>query len=1397
MADLYAALEKYASAQVSAYVLPSLRSPYVGSDTVIMDAEALYGVTSGGEQRIGGDFVFRGKEYSIAFGGKTFSYNSLVHLKIGRGGEDIYDDAYQAGKTFSEYIVSDRVSGANGGVYTITETDALGNVVIYDVYLDRMAPTFLAEYTYFHASTDERGDMQAEVLTAEQELASNRQIDGNLRSLTIKELLDNSDEIVTAVVTGPDGTSVTTMDPALLTFGVGGHFTLGGEYHVRLYDRTGNLFDYGFTIYGGAPRVTSQIRGTGDNRSITISFSNANAYSSIVRFAIYRYGVRLPEGEYSERVDGKVLNTVYIEQGTWTYRFILGGVYTVRFEDSFGNVTESEEIVFSKGLPTYTLTGAEAGAKTRKDVSVTFADTTGCEVRKDGSVVTVAVAGTADGQELRIAATEENNGIWEIKLYVKSDPNTYVTVRFSVDTIAPTARAAGGSGETVAWDTTTREAFRIEWTDSDVERVRYRIGDGLLQTYTAGELLSEDGAYTIILTDDAGNSTTYQLVRDTIVKFEVEYSGAHYEREGILYLREGFTVQNGEWLEMTMTRDGAIVEAPRFNFLYLTEGAYEIVLKDGVGNEARAEVAIDQTAPAVTVVRGADEYSPVTIEAESADVASVAVRKDGKSYPIELADRMTFTLWGNYGCTFKDALGNACAVSFTILKVPPKVEIFSTTGDPIPDGGQTNGAVYIVWDDPSATARVVLANGTSKLYTQKTVFMSEGTYTVTVTDAAKNVVSVSVTIVRTVRYRLNASDGEPLEPVWLNDTLNTAMDFSVSFGSDIQAVAKLDGVPFAYTAGQVLTSDGLYTLLLTDGVGNEEVLELNHDAAAPEIAILPGERETDAVRVVISEAGAQIRLVHRTANDTYETTLTGKTEYLFTEWGEYTIEAADALGNRATAAFRIAKVPPRIEVTTTAGILVTDGASVNSAVYIECNEEDVVIRYRVDGETFSHIYKAGTVLSGQGRYEITATDIAGNAVTCTFLLDSEVLVEAWIDGDRIRAFDGVAAGKGYIDLTFGEALEAICLRDGAPFEIAETEGSLRITEEGRYALTLTDGVGNVQTVQFLLDRTAPLFVLSTADGVTRDDVFVMLEDLADVESYKLTTDGRNANNFVLDKINTFDAEASYRLSFSDALGNTSVAEFQIRRSIDYALSIPDRFVSANEVTLTLRQAAQVSAMRNGAAIEASVQDGAYRFGEDGVYAVTLTDDLGNVAELGFTIKSNPYTAKFEYTLPRDSTYKLVREGVTLAAEEYVRGDQIVVERDGRYALTLRKDGRTGIFEFIVDTLLPSLVLNGTEYKSGAEIPHLKSDFTVAANKDACTIEIYYNGVSVPYSKDAQSANGQYRVVITDALGNVAEYVFQKDFTFNAGTIVLFSLGGAGVLLVALLLVRRRLKMRIR
>ena len=77
-----------------------------------------------------------------------------------------------------------------------------------------------------------------------------------------------------------------------------------------------------------------------------------------------------------------------------------------------------------------------------------------------------------------------------------------------------------------------------------------------------------------------------------------------------------------------------------------------------------------------------------------------------------------------------------------------------------------------------------------------------------------------------------------------------------------------------------------------------------------------------------------------------------------------------------------------------------------------------------------------------------------------------------------------------------------------------------------------------------------------------------------------------------------------------------------------------------------------------------------------------------------------------------------------------------------------------------------------------------------------TMEVYYNGAIIDYNGEELSSPGAYKIVLKDKVGNVAEYEFERAFTFNAGAIILFVMGGVLVVLIIVLIIRRRIKQRI-
>ena len=178
------------------------------------------------------------------------------------------------------------------------------------------------------------------------------------------------------------------------------------------------------------------------------------------------------------------------------------------------------------------------------------------------------------------------------------------------------------------------------------------------------------------------------------------------------------------------------------------------------------------------------------------------------------------------------------------------------------------------------------------------------------------------------------------------------------------------------------------------------------------------------------------------------------------------------------------------------------------------------------------------------------------------------------------------------------------------------------------------------------------------------------------------------------------------------------------------------------------------------------------FTKAGYYEVSLADAIGNKETTTFTIDTAKYKKSFSFTLPRDCEYRLTNNGVEVDIDDLITGDTLNVITDGEYILTIKQNGVISNFGFIIDTSLPVLVLNGKEFLTSEEIGTLRENFTLDVNKKKFTLTVKYNGNEIEYQAGtAISAAGHYEVIITDAVGNVVTYEFDRAFTLNAGAIV--------------------------
>lgn len=1354
---------------------------HIDSSTVIMDNSVYDNQKE--KPHIGKDYTFKNTSKTLTISsGKSFTYNSCVNFSIFSISEN--SEKYYG---FSSLPFNQLCNTASGEL-KILVIDSLGLLQDFNVVYDRIAPYLTVDYTAYNGAT-ESGETNKTIYN------ENSISNTNFKSLIIKGLIDNNDNIITARVVKPDGTVVITRDLSKLTFGYGDgyYFNAGGEYTLEIYDRSLNVFAYRFYIAGATPYVSASTSGLGENKSLAVQLYNGSDYTSIMDFDILRYGVKLPKGEYKEYdANGNLLNILNIDKTILYYEFYLGGEYQIVFYDNFNRITYSEVITFKKGLPTYTINGVVEDGKTNKNVSITFGSTVGYELKHNGVIkLEYANTITSGGTLIEIPALAENNGLWSIKLFNVNDVNTSLSFAFTIDTMPALATAYDcETHEQINWTTCVSKPFYVLWSDTDVVKSKYSIDGSYQKNYEKYVELNTYGIYVFTLTDDVGNVSTYTIELDNIVEYTLSLDGKNFEDNNVIFVKNGFTITEKEKLNIDVKR-GVEPLTVYSGLQIVNEGEYSITLTDSMSNVITLKIVIDRTAPTVEINQGSDEFSPIAVVIDVADINTYKLKRNGVATPLQLANSMTFTDWGEYELTLSDRLSNSMTYTFKISKVAPIVQIYSVNGNELTAGDTVNNSFYFVWNDNNATGKLSLNGGLAKTYEQNTLINDEGVYTLTITDEANNKITASISIVKVIVYSFINESGSPLKTTIFNGVEKTDEFFSlVNNGLNVQV--KKDDVAFDYVAGQKIEIDGKYYFYIYDNIGNFEERTIVLDTTAPSVVVNQGADLTAEVGVSIDITDAvRVEIIHTGVAITEKNVL-AEQSYSFTDWGTYSIKVFDDLGNFSTANFEIKKRPPKIALKTVSGRIIENNDIVNESVYVEY-EEELVIKYNIDGGV-NYVYSASKRLSEQGGYTITITDLAGQVFKYSFYLDSSLAFGVIIDGQTVKDFSQKSIGKRYLELSINENMTVVySINNGK--DITLSESLVRFTEEGEYVFSLVDVAGNMQTLIFELDNTAPNISIDT-DSITKSDVVLTVADINDIEKYTIKKDGYRLSKYILEKINIFTEEGNYSITVGDELENRKTIEFTIKRTINYKLSVPNGFITNGKVELELKENLTASAKYNGENMQLQKVD-KFVFTDAGKYEITLTDDVGNVQVLVFTLDATKYRKTFSFDIPLDCEITVKKDGQEIDLDPFINQDTLTLNQDGEYYITYKKDGKVSTYSFVIDNVIPALVLNGEVVPVGTDLGKIKYDFTVGSTKKNSTIKLYFNDDEISFSStDTFSSKGHYKIVITDEVGNEVVYEFDRAFTFNTGAIILFVMLGILIILVAILIIRRRIKMRI-
>lgn len=964
--------------------------------------------------------------------------------------------------------------------------------------------------------------------------------------------------------------------------------------------------------------------------------------------------------------------------------------------------------------------------------------------------------------------------------------------------------------------------------EEDYVTATYSKDGGEYQSYAKGTEFSEDGTYSVVLTDRAGNKSTYVINVDTVKPTGQLY--ADYEAVSNNSVTNGkiYFTWDGE---NTATVNG---EAYTRNTVISDDGLYEFVLTDKAGNSETYKIRIDTLAPELNqeLVNSSQDYLV------------------GKWYLVTLDDVQTS--FANYDSALEFACNKEFESFVTSLELDDvnnftQYHLIASRGNP-----QDDVRTGTYWRYKSQ------ANPESELYYFDETLLKE-----VIAHYAKEYVSgVNYFTLEDNTYGEVSDD--MYDNIWTSsDGVNAplANNFSFTEFDSVEVYAELVGggegkvpVEFGVPLGEQFNITGLYEVTEIDEAGNSSSYYVFLDFSAPNLVVnaeVFGDGEVREMTIT-SETVSSISTYYYKSfevsqivdNDSWATiaiTNEGKTTYyskgdtlpVLNVGGKYDIQVYDRLGNNYEFVVYIVGNEATIEFS-------PNSDSTEFTI-------DITLEQEFDTIVSLEIYKDGEKLDGVTTDTLSYTFTKDGTYTVVLRDNFGRVIERTYDFDKSLPNGSLSIDNGSRtteDVTFtfdNEKYVAEVSIDGVVID-TNTSGEILVSDDGNYSiklLNLTDE-DNFNTYEFTIDTKAPGVVLDGVEpsGTTNKDVSISWSD-SDVVSATYTLD--NGEEVVLENGQVLTEEGIYVIKVVDDLGNTTEVMFTIDKSLDYEVYVNNTSTTGVETTgedvmLMNNEELNISVTKNGETYD-------YNFGdvlsEEGTYQIKITDDYGNTTVIQIVIDKSvnahattgngtitndevvvvagekvsiivtkdgqPYEytvgqkiteeGKYNVTIydaygnQKTITFEIVRG--TKSVIDYTLGDNVeivevkhndeVIEwdsnhlnftEDGIYEVTVLVDGEEYSFKLSLDTTAPEITLNGIEDGEAGNVTVTITDMT-----EVGTIKVYKDGELIEYSLgDEIKDYGNYVIEVSDELGNTRSYSFTLEYQMNGWAIALIIIG---------------------
>ena len=929
-------------------------------------------------------------------------------------------------------------------------------------------------------------------------------------------------------------------------------------------------------------------------------------------------------GVKSVAVSGNNITTTLATSSDGKYRFVADkeGSYTILVTDNAGNVNNQYKVDLKGSTQTDTeppvigmakedSINGSAWYKEDKLVRLTVTDNVGVQsvqVKVQGTEKGLSVEHISGTDIYQFVANKEGAVGYEITARDAAGNKAEMQLTVRVDKSAPTLGAITTQGTTVTFQAndTVSGIGNIFVVPADNTTAGVQINGETVEQNGNGTysfIAKENVNYTITAVDKAGNgskseqvmiSTTTPTPPSTVEKPVITITAPDntLAQSKDIKVQVDANLTGTQKLQVSISPTGKqqpvnlLEESNIYHFEVDKNGTYTItaVILEGTTEKARATQTVE--------VKGVDSEKPViaitqnqngVVEFTVTDLNSVTAKFDGT----EVKMNLTTT---SQGLVYSGRVENVQPGKHTIVATD-KV------------GNQASADVVVA----AAKQQPTLKAGNQQ-----------------VNETATSVV---------IPIEVSDADGSPAQVKVTSDK------------------GQLTGSGSSYTL--TVTENGTYTVTAEDSKGSRTQVQIPVEAIKGNVAptVKAGNQQVNetatsvVIPIEVSDADGNAAQV-KVTSDKGQLTGSGSSYTLtVTENGTYTVTAEDSKGSRTQVQIPVEAIKGNVAPTIAAEQPQINATSATIRVTVHNNGGTEITSVTDQNLNAAALQADGSYLltvTEDGSYTITATNKAGKSAYTTIVVSGIDRTPPVVEQPTVSYNENMTSAQIVLKANDGNG-SGIAKVTASGVEMSLSEGNyiLNVTQNGEYAIVVTDKAGNQAQAQVTvngIDKTNP-DIRQTSDNTSwkqkHEVTFAVTDEGSGISSVQVTKDGKTITHSEGNGYRfTAEENGSYLITATDKAGNSATKTVEIK-TVDQ---------TAPTVVPQLKNGDKAINPYNGK--DASI----YQGGKVTGYTVSVPQEATAASPLSVQVKTDKQT-EFK-TLSKDNMKIILTEGthtITLRA----------------------------------------------------------------------------------------------------------------------------------------------------